>query len=173
MTPSFATGISALDLTPKWGASAAAQIIVTAHTALTGVTMSASPLIDGAGHIISADHISFFREASIDFANISVTAHGNLEVPQHSPSGDSRIPDPLIPFLDPYTTPARAVGAPFNVAAGLNQPVWVDVFIPKDTLAGVYQAVITVSLSGQSPVAVPLTLTVWEWVLAQGCFMIS
>ncbi|MEI7770554.1 MAG: glycoside hydrolase domain-containing protein [Chloroflexales bacterium] len=143
----------------------AAQIIVTANQALAGVTMSTSPLSDGAGHTLSADHLTFFREAVIDFANVSVTAHGNLEVPQHSPSGDSRIPDPLIPFVDPYTTSTRAVGAPFSVASGLNQPVWVDVFIPTDTVAGVYQGVITVSVSGQSPIPVPLTLTVWNLIL--------
>ncbi|MEI6778908.1 MAG: glycoside hydrolase domain-containing protein [Chloroflexales bacterium] len=143
----------------------AAQIVVTANTALTGVTMIASPLSDGAGHTISADQITFFRESAIDFANVSVTAHGNLEVPQNSPSGDSRIPDPLIPFVDPYTTPARAVGAPFTVAIGLNQPVWVDIFIPKETLAGVYQGTITVIVNGKPYTSVPLTLTVWNLIL--------
>ena len=164
--PTTAPGSSrALVLESARNAYEAGQIIVTAQTALTNVTLSASPLTDDAGHSLTADHITFFREAYIDFTNVSVTAHGNLEVPKNSPTGDARLPDPLIPFTDPYTTTTRAVGAPFSVAAGFNQPVWVDLFIPKATVAGVYHGTITVTAGSQTLATVPLTLTVWDLIL--------
>jgi hypothetical protein len=144
----------------------AAQIVVTASgEPLTGVNLTASDLSDGAGHTLSAAHITFFRQAFIDFTGVAVAEHGNQEVPDESPTNDPRLPDPLIPFTDPYTTTHRPVGAPFDVTAGQNQPVWVDFFIPEDTAAGVYTGQITVTASGKAPVSVPVTLTVWDFAL--------
>jgi hypothetical protein len=49
---------------------------------------------------------------------------------------DKSLPDPLIPFIDPYTQ--KNVGAPFNVQVNQNQVVWVDVYIPKGIPSGKY-----------------------------------
>jgi len=144
----------------------AAQIIVRAGgSALSGVNMTAGPLSDGAGHTIAASNITFFRQAFTDFTGVSESEPGNAPVPENSPTGDPNIPDPLIPFTDPYTTTTRWVGAPFSVAASRNQPVWVDFYIPESTVAGTYTGVITVTASGQPAVVVPVTLTVWNLVL--------
>jgi hypothetical protein len=144
----------------------AAQVVVRANgSALANVNMTASALSDGAGHTIEATNIQFFRQASIDFTGVAESEPGNEPVPAHSPTGDPNIPDPLIPFTDPYTTTVRPVGAPFNVAANRNQPVWVDLYIPESTVAGTYTGIITVTATGQPSAIVPVTLRVWDIIL--------
>lgn len=144
----------------------ATQIIVRANgAALTGVNVTASDLSDGLGHTLSRSNLTFFREYFINFTGVVEGEPGNQPVPANSPTGDPNLADPLIPFVDPYTTTVRAVGAPFNVAVDRNQPVWVDITIPEATVAGTYTGVITVSATGEANVIVPVTLTVWNFVL--------
>jgi hypothetical protein len=145
------------------GSYAAYQIVVRANGGgLAGVNMAASDLSDGVGHTIGASRTTFFREAFVDFTGISADG-GTLPVPATSPTGDGRIPDPLIPFIDPYS--GNPLGAPFAVNLGLNQPIWMDLFIPSDTPAGIYTGSVTVAAAGQAPVVVPVALTVWNFVL--------
>jgi hypothetical protein len=146
------------------GSTESYQIVVSARAALSGVNASAGDLSDGAGHTLSAAQLTFFREDFIDFAGTHENEPGNQPAPKSSPSGDSRVPDPLVPFIDPYT-PGRAVGAPFTVPAGLNQPIWLDVTIPLGTFPGAYSGAITVSASGQPSARIPLSLTVWNLTL--------
>lgn len=162
--PSTAAGPdSALLLEGARGSWEAGQIVVRAEGgSLAGVGMTASDLLDGAGHVIGAANLTFFREAFIDFTGVDA-AGGNLPVPGSSPTGDGRVPDPLIPFTDPYG--GTPLGAPFGVAAGQNQPVWVDVFIPPATPAGTYTGSVMVTATGLGPVAVPVTVTVWDLTL--------
>ncbi len=144
----------------------AAQIIVRANgSALTGVNLTASDLSDGHGHTLPRSNITFFREYFIDFTGVVEGEPGNRPVPANSPTNDPNLADPLIPFIDPYTTTVRSVGAPFSVTANRNQPVWVDVNIPAATIAGTYTGVITVSATGEANIVVPVTLTVWNFVL--------
>ena len=139
------------------------QVVVSAGTAaLTGVNLTASSLDDGAGHSLPASDLTFFREAFIDFTSVTA-AGGTLPVPANSPSNDGRIPDPLIPLIDPYS--GQPAGAPFTVTANLNQPVWLDVYIPETAVPGVYSGTVTVTASGQTAVNVPLTLRVWNLTL--------
>src|SRR5215471_17932254 len=91
---------------------------------LSGIDATPSDLSDGTGHSIQAGYVSLFRESFIDFTTVS-TMGGTKPAPKNSPTNDGLVPDHLIPFHDPYT--GAALGAPFNVAAGKNQPVWIDV----------------------------------------------
>ena len=144
----------------------AAQIIVRANgSALTGVNLTAGDLSDGHGHTLARSNISFFRQHFINFTGIDENEPGNKPVPANSPTGDPNIADPLIPFNDPYTTTIRPMGAPFNVAVNRNQPVWIDFNIPAATTGGTYTGVITVTASGETSIVVPVTLTVWNFVL--------
>ncbi|MGB8646743.1 MAG: glycoside hydrolase domain-containing protein, partial [Anaerolineae bacterium] len=154
---------NAISLQGARGAYEAYQIVVTANgVTLAGVNVAASNLSDDAGHTLAAANATFFRETFIDFTGV-VADGGTLPVPANSPTQDGRIPDPLVPFVDPYT--GNPAGAPFSVASGNNQPVWMDLFIPANTTAGVYTGSVTVTATGQSPVSVPVTLTVWDFVL--------
>jgi hypothetical protein len=140
------------------------QLIVSAQAALSAVNVTAGALSDGAGHTIPSANLVFFREAFIDFTGVVENEPGNQPAPKSSPTNDPRVPDPLIPFIDPYT-PGRAVGAPFSVAAGLNQPVWLDVYIPASAAAGSYTGMLTVTASQFTPVDIPITVTVWNLTL--------
>lgn len=65
------------------------------------------------------------------------------------------IPDPLVPI---------AYGAPINVTAGQNQPLWFTVHVPTDALAGDYTATITIDVDGAVQ-AVPVRLHVFDFTL--------
>jgi hypothetical protein len=146
------------------GAAESYQIVVSADVALSGVNLTASSLSDGAGHTIPSANLVFFREAFIDYTGVVENEPGSQPAPKSSPTHDPRVPDPLIPFIDPYT-PGRAVGAPFSVAAGLNQPVWLDVSIPTNAVAGNYGGTLTISATGMGSVALPISVTVWNFAL--------
>jgi hypothetical protein len=60
---------------------------------------------------------------------------------------------------------ARFVALPCEVKAGKNQPFWVDVFVPKDAAAGIYNGKVTVTAENLAPVTVPVELKVYDFAL--------
>jgi hypothetical protein len=140
-------------------AYASAQVVVRAAGGdLTGVRVTTDYLSDGAGHVIGRDQLALFRAAFIDFSKVNVSG-GSLEVPKNSPTADGRISDPLIPLVDPYTQ--ADAGQPFDVEAEHNQPLWLDVHVPKGTPSGTYQGNLTLTAAGGASTTVPLIVTVW------------
>jgi hypothetical protein len=159
--PGAGTGLT---LATARRSTAAGQIVVRgAGGHVDGVNLSASALGDGAGHTIPASSVTLYRAAFIDMTGVVENEPGSQPVPASSPTGDPRIPDPLIPLVDPYT--GAAAGAPFDVPGGENRPIWVDLWVPEDAAAGVYTGTITVSAAGQTAIEVPVSLTVWDLVL--------
>ena len=97
-------------------------------------------------------------------------------------------PDPLVPFINPLTgkpieprrqfskrwgEPVTTVGhemyaVPFEVFRGQNQPIWVDVHVPKNVPAGIYNGKCTVTAAGGISGQIPVTLTVWDFTLPDG-----
>jgi hypothetical protein len=136
-----------------------AQVVVRASGGdLSGVRVATTDLSDGAGHSLSSDNLVLFRAAFIDFTG--VTAHGgNLDVPKNSPTGDGRIPDALVPLVNPYTQ--ADAGQPFDVQGEHNQPLWLDVHVPKGTVAGTYLGNLTITATGGSFATVPVSVKVW------------
>jgi hypothetical protein len=158
--PTTAPGAdTAITIATYRDAYASAQVVVRAAGGdLAGVRAAATDLSDGAGHAIGRDQLALFRAVFIDFT--SVTANGgNLDVPKHSPTGDGRIPDPLVPLVNPYTQ--AEAGQPFDVQAEHNQPLWLDVHVPKGTAAGTYQGNLTLTAAGGASATVPVSVTVW------------
>jgi hypothetical protein len=95
-----------------------------------------------------------------------------VEVTTPSPKskeGASWYPDALIPLLEAPPEKARFVGAPFEVPPGMNQPLWVDVYVPKDAAPGEYSGTLTVTAQEQAPAAatVAIRLTVWDFTLPE------
>ncbi|NIP28275.1 MAG: DUF4091 domain-containing protein [Phycisphaerae bacterium] len=102
--------------------------------------------------------------------------------------GPGLYPDPLVPFINPLTgkpieprrqfskrwgEPVTTVGhemyaIPFEVFRGQNQPVWVDVYIPKNIPAGMYNGEVTVTAAGNISARIPVNLTVWDFTLPDG-----
>ncbi|HLY73595.1 MAG TPA: glycoside hydrolase domain-containing protein, partial [Planctomycetota bacterium] len=135
------------------------QIVVRAGEAgLKGVNASASDL-KGEGRLIDQKNISLFREHYVD---VRIPSPRAKELP-------GSIPDALIPFPEtgakPPAKPPPYASAPFPVPPTSNQPIWVEIRVPKDAAPGDYQGKITVTADGEKPVEVPVTLTVWDFVL--------
>ena len=53
----------------------------------------------------------------------------------------------------------------FNIAAGNNQSIWVDVYIPATAAAGIYTGAVTVTENGVTTQTVPVSLTVRNFSL--------
>jgi hypothetical protein len=133
------------------------QIVVRAgEVGLKGVTLDASALT-GEGRTIEAKHLSLFREHYVEVRTPS----------PKSKEGPGLYPDALIPFVSDakQAKPGRYSAAPFAVAPNSNQPVWVEVRVPKDAAPGEYAGTVTVSAAGEKPVVVPVALTVWDFAL--------
>ena len=138
------------------------QIVVRAGSGgLKNVNAVASPLVAQAGRTIPADRITLYRENYIEVRKPSPRSRG----------ATGWYPDALIPFLDPSTGKppihARFGAAPFDVAADSNQPLWIDVFTPRDAAPGNYTGAITISADGIAPHKVPIELTVWDFALPE------
>jgi hypothetical protein len=136
------------------------QVVVRAGPdALKAVKVEVSDLRGEGGHVIGRRHIALYRE---HFVEVKMPSPKSKE-------GAGWYPDALIPFVNPFTgaplTGGRFAGAPFEVDSRKNQPVWVDVFVPKDAAAGDYTGTVTVTAKNQSPVTLPVRLTVWNFTL--------
>jgi hypothetical protein len=100
-----------------------------------------------------------------------------VEVKQPSPNsaeGAGFYPDALVPPPDPRPAPdpkakpvppPRFPGFPFEIAAGANQPLWVEVRVPRDAAPGDYAGRLRILADGADPVEVPLKLSVWNFEL--------
>src|SRR5262249_18450580 len=120
------------------------QIVVRAGTnQLQNVTVELTDLRSKTGGVIPRGHIKFYREHYLEISKAS----------PKSKDGAGWYPDALVPFVNPLDgkpiVQARFIGAPFDVAPDSNQPVWVDVFVPKDAPPGEYSGTLTVSAQNQ------------------------
>ncbi len=132
---------------------------------MRNVNATATDLRSDAGATIAAANLTLFREFFIDFGSIDRKRNvgGVLPVPENSPTGDSKLPDPLIPLVDPYS--GRPAGAPFDVWPDTNRPLWLDLRIPASAAPGTYRGEIRITSDGQDPLVVPVVLTVWDLTL--------
>jgi hypothetical protein len=137
--------------------------------------------------IIGKENISLFRE---EYARVR-QSFPRAKLPP------GLYTDPLVPFIDAKTGAGIEVynthlaegdevvkrgfhmyGIPFDVWKGKNQPIWVDVSIPKNAAAGKYEGIVTVYLNDaltfgktnkgnvlNKVVSIPVTLTVWNFTL--------
>jgi len=116
------------------------------------------------------------NESVISKKNITLYREHYIYIDRPSPKnwknnptlGVGWYPDALIPFVNPDNgsdlTGAELDAVPFNLEPGKNQPIWVDVFVPRNTAPGEYQGTYTVSSNhGQSTGTI--SLTVWDFEL--------
>ncbi len=138
------------------------QIIVTAENdgGLLGVSATPSALTDAEGNQIDASNVTLYRQHFIDFADATEATGGSEPVPSNSATGDTRVPDPLIPLQSP--TDGTPLGQPFDVRQASNQPLWLDVYIPEDTPAGTYTGSVTLTDEEDQSSQVPISLEVWD-----------
>jgi hypothetical protein len=76
------------------------------------------------------------------------------------------IPDGLVPIEAPVKRPAHGQGgSPFDIQAGRNQAVWVDVYVPKGAPAGTYRGFVRITQLGTLTSSIPFELQVYPFVL--------
>jgi len=154
------------------------QVVVAARGQNLRVTSATlSELVGEGGAKIPGDRIRLYRE---EYVRVRMSTP-RAELPP------GLYPDALVPFIDPVTgkpiqpldqrrerwgEPLTTTGhdmyaVPFDVFAGQNQPLWIDVHVPKGVPAGVYHGTVRVS-ADKGKAELPVTLTVWDIDLPDG-----
>jgi hypothetical protein len=136
---------------------------------LTGVRVTASDLLGPGDARIPAQDVHLFREVYTRLPAHSTCgfrdrcgkdgSHGNRSL------GPGTYTDGLIPFTTSTGAP-NPVASPFDVPPRENQPIWIEVFVPRGagSPAGRYTGSVSVS-SDQGTATVPVSLTVWNFEL--------
>jgi len=122
---------------------------------LRNVRVAVSDLRGDSGQRIGSSHITLYREHYVYVGTASPDEGGS-----NRPLGIGWYADALIPL----TAAPAGRAATFEVEAHTNQPVWVDVLVPRSAEAGRYRADVTVS-SDQGTVVSVLELNVWDFEL--------
>lgn len=145
------------------------QVVVRApEGGLKNVRLEVSDLVGENGAVIASEKLALYREHYV-LIQTGTSMYGR-EGDANQPQGPGWYPDALIPFVDPVTgeapTEARFKASPFDIAAGENQPYWIDVVAPRDAAVGRYVGSYTVacdegSASGQ------IVLNVWNFALPE------
>ena len=141
------------------------QIVVRApgSAALSNVNVSVSDLTGPGGAVIPQRNLSLFREQYVYVGTSSPNWSGS-----NRPLAKGWYPDGLIPFTDPQTgnplSGAQLKAVPFSLNVSKNQPIWVDVLVPRDATPGAYSGTFSVT-SNQGNVSGQISLTVWSFTL--------
>ncbi|MFA5145942.1 MAG: glycoside hydrolase domain-containing protein [Candidatus Omnitrophota bacterium] len=132
------------------------QVIIKAlNESLSGVTVLADEFRGKDAGIIEASNIDLFKEHYL-----KVTVPSSFD---GKPVDEAQIgvyPTQMIPFRS-----GRKTIMPFKIEKDQNQPIWVDIYIPEDAVAGEYESVFTIVSDGKEPVKVRVILTVWDFML--------
>ncbi|MDZ8184584.1 MAG: DUF4091 domain-containing protein [Nostoc sp. ChiSLP02] len=141
------------------------QLVVKAPAnGLTNVNVSVSDLLGPNGQIIPKNNITLYREHYVYVSHSSPSMRGNL----NPPLGVGWYPDGLIPFLDPATKkpplPSELQATPFSLKPNYNQPIWVDVFVPRNIKSGEYTGTFLVT-SNRGKAQAKVVLKVWNFEL--------
>src|SRR5438445_2399247 len=118
-------------LTAARGEYESFQIVVRAPggIGLTNVNLSVSDLTGSTGQTISKTDLTLYREQYVNVNPSSPDLGGS-----NRPQCPGWYADGLIPFVDAATgappSGATIKAVPANIAAGTNQPLWLDEFVP-------------------------------------------
>jgi hypothetical protein len=131
------------------------QVHVRADDAPVQLRVTLSDLVDPiSGTAIAADsHVVVSREAYLAIDQLS-DANGI----------GGRVPDALIPAIDPYVREARNA-FPVTVPVGETRSAWIDVLVPDDAPSGWYVGTVTVSDGDAMLAELPVVLAVWDVTL--------
>jgi hypothetical protein len=134
-----------------------------ASNGLSNVNVKISDLEGPGKELIPRTSFTLYREKYVYVSSSSPNWGG-----ANKPKGAGWYPDALIPFTDPETgkplSGATLTAVPFNVKAGNNQPIWVDLLVPQDAKPGQYAGAYTVT-SDQGEFTGRISVTVWNFSL--------
>jgi len=140
------------------------QIVIQAPPGgLTNVSVDLSDLQGPGGQVIPQSSFSLYREHYVFVSSSSPDWRGS-----NRPLGSGWYPDALIPFRDPSTglppVGATLTAVPFNLLEGQNQPIWVDLLVPRNAEQGQYSGTYTVT-SNEGRFDGGIALTVWNFTM--------
>jgi uncharacterized protein (TIGR03437 family) len=144
------------------------QVFVAAQSApVTQVDITITDLADGKGNIIAASqpdgkprNVVIYREHYLNVVSKS-----------NDISSLGLTPDALVPKIDEYYGEVRRMPGestpafPFGVAANTKQGIWIDVYVPAGTPAGLYIGSVNVTISGSLYTRLPIQLAVRDFEL--------
>jgi hypothetical protein len=134
-----------------------------ASKGLGNVNVTMSDLQGPGGQVIPHNSFTLYREKYMHVTAPSPNWKGS-----NQPMGAGWYPDALIPFTDPDTgkplSGASISAVPFDVKAGNNQPIWVDLLVPRSAQPGKYSGTYTLT-SNQGNVTGTISLKVWNFTL--------
>jgi hypothetical protein len=159
-----ASNVTEVSLTAARGESESFQIIANgAAKGLSDVNLTITDLQGPNGQVIPQSNFTLYREKYMQVNSSSPNRKGT-----NQPLGPGWYPDALIPFTDPDTgkapTNAKLKAVPFDVQAGKNQPLWVDLSVPRNAAPGKYTGTYTLT-SSQGSYTGPISLKVWNFTL--------
>ena len=130
---------------------------------LSSVDVAVSDLTGPDGQVIPKSSFTLFREKYMQVKGSSPNWHGS-----NQPMAPGWYADALIPFTDPATgkrlSGAQLTAAPFDLKAGNNQPIWVDLLVPKTAAPGTYSGTYSVT-SKQGEFTGQIALKVWNFAM--------
>lgn len=159
-----AAGDTQVNLWAARGEYQSFQIVVNGgNKGLSHVNVTVSDLEGPNGQIIPRTNLTLYREKYMYVSSSSPNWKGS-----NQPMGPGWYPDALIPFTDPDTgkplSGAALQAVPFDLKAGNNQPIWVDLLVPRAAKAGKYSGTYTVT-SSEGTLTGRIGLTVWNFAL--------
>ncbi|MCK5640183.1 MAG: DUF4091 domain-containing protein, partial [Gammaproteobacteria bacterium] len=149
------------------------QVIVKArHGRLHKVDASLSQLTNSAGNTLPAECVELFCG---NFVPVRIPDPRSIMKP-------GMWSDALVPRMNPYTgepvqgpkwgkagfAGERFRGRYFDVWEDQQQPLWVDVSVPKDAAPGIYTGLFTVWAENADSVNIPVKIEVWDFALPDG-----
>ena len=137
-----------VELTGARGEVQSFQIAIRSYT--TGTTVDSvtfTDFSDGLNHVIPAANVAVYVEHFVQVSESSPDNQGT-----NRPMGAGWYADALLPLPVPPLT------------AGLAQPLWVDVSVPREAAPGAYNGAFTVTSGGQALTG-KIHLTVWHFTL--------
>lgn len=134
-----------------------------ASQGLRNVNVTVSDLTGPSGAVIPRTNFTLYREKYQQVTSSSPNWKGS-----NQPLGPGWYADALIPFTDPDTgrplSGAKLTAVPFDVKPGNNQPVWVDILVPRNAAPGQYTGTYTVT-SQEGSFTGAIHLRVWNFAL--------
>jgi len=141
------------------------QVVIWAAGELKDVRVTTPELASDTGEKLPPGCVTGYRQLYV-----------SVDAPT-SPGGRAGLwPDPLVPFVHPVTgkpTTGKYAAVPFDVPSGSNQPLWFDVAIPANTVAGIYRGAITISAADQPEERIDLTVEVLPFALPEDAFPVA
>lgn len=125
-----------------------AQLLITAEKDITHFELKTSDLTNGS-HVLSAENVEIYVEKYI---------------PYDDHNGKGTMPDALIPM------DAAVAYGENTIAKGKNGALWVTVYLPQNTPAGIYEGsflLVMDGAEGRGKVNIPVSVTVYDYSLPQ------